>query len=30
MENSNTDFDTESRVFALAHLSYYNKILQIR
>ena len=29
MENSNTDFD-ETRVFALGHLSYYNKILQIR
>lgn len=26
MENSNTDFD-ETRVFALGHLSYYNKIL---
>ena len=26
MENSNTYFD-ETRVFALGHLSYYNKIL---
>lgn len=27
VENSNTDFDIESRVFALGRLSYYNKIL---